>query len=560
MRSRLAAAACGLLACLAVAPTAHAAPVQLVSVGSFDKPIFVTGALGDPTRLYVVQRGGVIKVLKDGQQKTFADLSALLPALDGERGLLSMALAPDFGTSRRFYVYFTGKPPLTRSVGDVVIARLTARDADSADAATLESLVQVPHGLQSNHDGGQLQFGPDGLLYAGTGDGGSGGDPGQNGQYLVDDGRASVGGVDHSPLLGKLLRLDVSPATGYTAPPSNAFGPAGKPGEVWALGVRNPFRFSFDAATGDLLVGDVGQDHREEVDLLPAGTSAGTNLGWSQWEGTRVQSGSPSRTGFTFPALEYGHSADDRTGTTTGCSVTGGYVVRDPNLPELAGQYVYGDFCGGKVRAAKLTATGNTEDRDLGLPAIGQLSSFGEDACGRVYVVDLGGTVSRLSSGGGCTVRPAPTGVPQTPGTPIGGGSGGGGTGDPGTTPGAGGSGVTDKVAPVVRLSSTKAQRALRTGRLRLQVSCDEVCGLAANGTFEVAGRRGGKALKLRTVKQTLDVGARVRVDLRFATSTRRQIARALRSRKAVKARVVLRVNDLSGNRRTTVFRIRIAR
>jgi glucose/arabinose dehydrogenase len=538
MPRRLSAALAAVALALLFAPVAAgAAPLSLVSVGSFAQPTYVTAAPGDPSRLYVVERRGTIKVLRDGSAQTFADLTGLVSALEGERGLLSIAFAPDFATSRRFYAYFTGKPPLVRTEGDVVIARFVATDADRAGAAP-EVLVAIPHGRASNHNGGQLQFGPDGLLYAGTGDGGVGDDPAGNGQNLDSATPVEIKDVDHHPLLGKLLRLDVSPATGYAVPPANAFGPATKAPEIFAYGLRNPYRFSFDAATGDLILGDVGQGAREEVDFLRGGGPAGANFGWSRFEGTR---GSGDRAGVTFPVLEYGHSAGSF-GNTSGCSVIGGYVVRDPQVPELAGQYVYGDFCAAKLRAARLTANGSTDDRDLSLPQLkDSIIAFGEDACGRLHVATNDGLVQRLVSGGGeCVV---PRGAPGTPAVSA------------GPPPPA-------RRASVLTVRGTTAQRVIAAGRLRLTLSCDVLCDVRARGLFLLGRQRPGTRprLVLRQRRDRLGARARVRIDLRASAATRRTVARALRRGRTVTARVVLRVAVPGGAPRTRVVRVRVRR
>jgi len=480
-------------------------------------------------------------VLRGGTTRTFADLTGLVSELEGERGLLSIALAPDFATSRRFYAYFTGKPPLVRTEGDIVIARFVATDADNAGAAP-ELLVRIPHGVASNHNGGQLQFGPDGLLYASTGDGGLGNDPAGNAQNLDSASPERVNGMDHHPLLDKLLRLDVSPATGYAVPPANAFGPATKAPEIFAYGLRNPYRFSFDAATGDLILGDVGQSAREEVGFLRGGSPAGANFGWSLFEGTR---GSGDRTGLTFPVLEYGHSAG-AFGNTSGCSVIGGYVMRDPQVPELAGQYVYGDFCASKLRAARLTANGASEDRDLPVPPFKEsIISFGEDACGRLHVATNDGTVQRLVSGGGeCVV---PRGAQAAPAAPA----------APGSTPA-----TPARRAPVLTVRGIAAQRAIAAGRLRLTLSCDVLCDVRAGGLFLLGRQKAGARprLVLRQRRDRLAARALIRIDLRASAQTRRTVARALRRGRAVTARVVLRVSAPGGVLRTRVVRVRVRR
>ena len=512
---------------LAGPAAADAAPLSLVSVGSFSQPTFVTAVPSDPSRLYVVERSGLVKVLRDGATSTFVDLRPFV-VTDGERGLLSIAFAPDFATSRRLYAYYTGKAP---GVGDLTIVRLIASDGDSAPA-TPEVLLTVPHSRMSNHNGGQLQFGPDGLLYAGTGDGGGGGDPARNGQNLDSSSPAVIDGVNRHPLLGKLLRLDVSPVTGYAIPPANAFGPPSKAPEIFAYGLRNPYRFSFDAATGDLLIGDVGQSDREEVDVLAAGSAAGTNFGWPVWEGTL---GEGSREGFTFPALEYTHAA--------GCSVTGGYVVRDPQVPELAGQYVYGDYCSGRLRAAWMNAAGSTGDRDLGLTSLEpkSLISFGEDACGRLHIATQDGTVQRLVSGGGeCSSPRVPGAVPPRPSAPV---------------PAA------QRRVPTLSVRAFGTQRAA-AGRVRLTLSCDIVCDVRATGHLLLGRQRAGNAPRLVLQPRTtrLDAGARVRVAMRFSAATRRTVLAALRRGRPVSARAVVRASGPGGGQRTRIVRLRVSR
>ena len=543
----------GVAAALAAPPVAGAAPLSLVSVGSFEQPTYVAAAPGDRSRLYVVERRGTVKVLRDGATRTFADLTGLVSGLEGERGLLSIAFAPDFATSRRFYAYFTSKPPLVPSAGDIVIARFVAAGPESADAAP-EVLVSVPHGAASNHNGGQLQFGPDGYLYAGTGDGGGGNDPAGNGQNLDSASPARINGIDHHPLLGKLLRLDVSPDTGYVTPSGNAFGPVTKAPEIFAYGLRNPWRFSFDAVTGDMLIGDVGQSEREEVDFIAAGDPPGANFGWKLWEGTR---GSGDRTGFVFPVLEYGHRAG-AFGNTSGCSVTGGYVVRDPQVPELAGQYVYGDYCASRLRAARVSASGNTEDRELPLPAFrgNSLISFGQDACGRLHIATLDGTVQRLVSGGGECVEqraapqapsgaalPPPAVPPRAPAP---------------TTPAV----AVGRRAPVLTVRGTAAQRVIAAGRLQLTLSCDVLCDVRAGGLFLLGRQQAGSPprLVIGQRRERLDGRARVRVALRPSARTRRTVARALRRGRTVTARVVLRVTASGLSGRTRVVRIRVRR
>src|SRR3954462_10063582 len=353
-------------------PGAEAATVSLVPIGSFAAPTYVTAPPGDTHRVFVVERAGRVQVLDDGVRHEFLDISSLVACCDGERGLESMAFAPDYATSGLFYVFYTALSPL----GQLTVAeyRRSSSDPDAADPASDRVVLGIPHDQQSNHNGGQLQFGPDGYLYVGAGDGGSGGDPAGNGQNLTSSDPPVINSVNHNPLLGKLLRIDPRSRSPYAIPPGNPFpAPAA---EVFAYGLRNPWRFSFDRETGDLAIGDVGQDAFEELDEAPApGLGLGADYGWSLFEGLHtyprgLPAGPPFPEGFVFPVLEKSHSGDGY------CSITGGYVVRDPALPELAGQYVYGDFCKPGLRAVTLTPGGAGNDHSLGLSVPG-LDSFG---------------------------------------------------------------------------------------------------------------------------------------------------------------------------------------
>jgi hypothetical protein len=383
-----------------------AAPLQLDSVGNFSSPTFVTAPRTDTHRVFVVERAGHIQVLDDGVKHQFLDLTDVVLCCDGERGLASMAFAPDYETSGRFYVQYTAQSP----DGSVTIAeyRRSASDPDAADPGSGRVVLSIPHDQDTDHDGGQLQFGPDGALYSSVGDaGGSGGDPAGNGQNLTSSTPPVVNGANHHPLLGKLLRIDPRSASPYAVPAGNPFPAPAR--EVYAYGLRNPWRFSFDRLTGDLVVADVGQDAYEEVDFSPApGRGLGANYGWNPYEGLHTYPGGalvtpPFPAGFTFPVLERSHDGDGV------CSITGGYVVRDPALPELAGQYIYGDFCNSALRAVTLTSSGAQNDHAVGL-TLARVISFGEDACARVYVTTLGGVVDRISNG-----TPSSCTVPVTP-------------------------------------------------------------------------------------------------------------------------------------------------
>lgn len=340
----------------------------------FAFPLYLTAPAGD-TRLFVVEKGGLVRIVKDGAilGAPFLDVSALV-SNGGEQGLLGLAFDPQYASNGRFFVSYTNR------AGDNVLASYqVSSDADRADAASaaIRLTVEQPY---DNHNGGHIAFGPDGYLYMGIGDGGSGGDPDGHGQSRND-------------LLGSLLRLDVSGATGYSVPADNPFvGTAGARGELWDWGLRNPWRFSFDRSTGDLYIGDVGQSEREEVDVSTAATGGGKglNYGWSIMEGTRCyNAGSCDMTGLTLPVLDYTHS--------DGCSVTGGFVYRGAAIPALAGTYFYSDYCGGWVRSFRYSGGMATETGTWdALAPGGNVPSFGEDGAGELYVLSSSGGVYRI--------------------------------------------------------------------------------------------------------------------------------------------------------------------
>jgi hypothetical protein len=466
------------------------------------------------------------------------------PAVYTERGLFSVAFAPDYASSGLLYAYYTAK-----ANGNVRIDEFRrGADPDRIDVATRRPVLEIPHDQQGNHNGGQLQFGPDGMLYIGTGDGGAGNDPADNGQNLTRTSPAVVNGVNQSPLLGKILRIDPRSGTPGAVPADNPF--TGVAREVWALGLRNPYRFSFDRETHDLVIGDVGQNRYEEIDYAPAGGGAagrGVNFGWKQYEGLHTaagaQIGSPPPAGFAFPVIEQAHSAG-------WISIVGGYVVRDPALPDLAGQYVYGDYGLGRIHAARLSAGGARDVRPLDLPTVPAMSSFGEDACARVYATSLDGAVYRLSDGGQCI---PPPGAPGTPGPGAPGGS------TP-ATPGG-----RDTRAPRATLSAASRQRVLRTGFITVRVRCDEQCTVRANGRVAIRRLRARAAadrpLRVRTRRATLAAGARASLRLHIARSTRARIARALRRpRRTATALITIRATDRAGNASTKRVRVRIVR
>ena len=354
--------------------------VRLAAVGTFDTPVYVSTPPADRRRIFVVEQGGTIRVVRGAKRlaRPFLDIRSRVIA-GGEQGLLSVAFAPDYARTRRFYVDYTDRSGVQR----VVEYRRSASSADRADASSARLVLRYDP-FESNHNGGLVTFGPDGLLYIGTGDGGG-----------ADDQHGARGNAqDLGRLEGKLLRIDPrrSGSRPYRVPSSNPFvGRAGARPEIYSYGLRNPWRFSFDRSTGDLTIGDVGQGAIEEIDFASKGEARGVNYGWRPFEGRRRNFEEPAP-GAVEPVLELTH--DDGN-----CSVTGGYVVRDPQLSSLTGRYVYGDFCRGELRSARLSAGSASGDRSLGLKTVDQLSSFGEDALGRVYVVSLAGPVYRLAAG-----------------------------------------------------------------------------------------------------------------------------------------------------------------
>jgi glucose/arabinose dehydrogenase len=356
-------------------------PVRLLRLGTFDQPTFLTAPRGD-TRRFVVQRDGQIIIVR-GRRKLstpFLDISERVAPPEGESGMLSMAFAPDYAESGRFYVYYTDNSGFLQ----IDQFRRSEGDPNRAAPGSRRSVMRVPH-PRFNHKGGQLQFGPDGYLYAGFGDGGGGGDPDENAQNL---GR----------ILGKLIRIDPRPEGGYDIPSDNPLrGRSGARAEIYAYGLRNPYRFSFDRSTGSLSVGDVGQDGVEEISFV-GGRSGGRqppggyNFGWDVFEGRDSYEGGRAP-GHVPPVITHSHSR------SSFCSITGGYVIRDRSLrgTRWFGRYVYGDYCDGTLRLASLRRPRSTS-KPTGL-RVSSLVSFGEDGRGRVYAVSLNGPVYRIGRG-----------------------------------------------------------------------------------------------------------------------------------------------------------------
>ena len=496
------------------APASAAAAPALVPVGDFDTPISATAPYRDSSRLFVVERAGRIRVVRDGvtQAAPFLDISADVDT-SGERGLLSMTFAPDYEQSGLFYVYMVARSP----VGEIQIReyRRSAANADLADPAG-RIVFRAAHDEAANHNGGQVEWGPDGYLWFATGDGG-----GSNDQYNHARDLASP--------LGKMLRID--PRTGnagsYTIPADNPFGSA-----VWAYGLRNPFRFSFDRGTGDLWIGDVGQGLREEIDRVTAASQLGRggDYGWACREGT-VAGPKPCTVGGNAiaPVFDY----DSSTGSH---SVTGGYVVRDPGLPTLRGRYVYADYIDDDIRSfapAQAAAT----DASTGL-TLGSIVSFAEDACGHVYVVSLGGSVQRLQDGavGACVLKPLPPPLPLTAPPPA----------------GAAGPSRPDRTSPRVTIRVARKGRVGRRATPRIALTASEDCRVTIRARLAKT--------TLKRVRTPLRGHRRTIVRLRPRARAIKRIHRALRRHKRVTMVVSVTAADAAGNTGRVTRRVKVRR
>jgi glucose/arabinose dehydrogenase len=508
---RLAAVIALAAAALVVPPAAHAAPTLVPVTGDWDNPIYAASPPRDASRLFVVQRAGLIRVVRDGtlQPAPFADLTGQV-GLDGERGLLSIAFPPDYETSGLAYVY------LTAPDGELQIRELRRSAADPNVSDGSQRIVwRQAHPGESNHNGGTIAFGPDGMLWVATGDGGGGNDVHGNAQDLGSQ-------------LGKLLRIDPRAANGYAVPPGSPYGNA-----IWAAGLRNPFRFSFDRGSGDLVIGDVGQSAREEVDWVRFADSLGRggNYGWACFEGFAPGPKSCTPPNYIPPVHDYAHGAPR--------AITGGVVVRDPSLPTLAGRYVYADSFDPDIRSLVL---GNpaTGDASTGLSR-DNIVAFGEDACGHVFVVSISpGAVEQIKDAppGACVMQPDPRPLPL-PAAPG------------GAAPGATATPV-DRTRP--RLSVTvEGRRTLATRRrLRVRVRSDEAAALRISGRLRgVAG--------FRTARRQVVAGRRVVMNVRISRKTARKLRHTLRRKRMIAALTVL-ARDAAGNQRRVTRRIKVPR
>jgi len=336
-------------------------------------PVFLTQPLDDG-RIFVVEQPGRIRLIKDGVLQTtpFLDITSRV-LYGGERGLLSVAFHPQYATNHYFYVYFT-----TQTNGDIRIERFTATaNPDVADPATTKLILTTAHSAQSNHNGGLLSFGPDWMLYAGLGDGGGGGDPFGNGQNF-------------NALLGSLLRLDVDHGDPYLIPPDNPFvGQPNRRGEIWAKGLRNPWRYAFDQPSGNLYIADVGQNAHEEVDVVAA-SAKGVNYGWNTMEGASCYNAATcNQTGLQLPVIDYGHNGP--------CSITGGYVYRGTAIDGLQGHYLYSDYCAAFLKSFRFENGAAVDQKDWGITS-SSVTSFGRDFAGELYLIS-GNTISKIVKG-----------------------------------------------------------------------------------------------------------------------------------------------------------------
>ena len=395
---------------------ACARAATLEQVGTFNSPRDMRSHPTDPDRLYVAEKAGTIQMLKDGTKSLVLNMNSngnLVGSSGNEEGLLSLALAPDFVDSGKFYVFYT-TPNTSGNNNSLQIDEFTMVD-NVASVQSRRPIITIPHPTNQNHNGGQLHFGPDGFLYASFGDGGGGGDPQGNGQ-------------NPTTLLGTLIRIRPvqSGSDPYTSPNTNPFAGTendpvpGARDEIWSWGLRNPWRWSFDRFTGDLTIADVGQDVREEINFRTGpNPGRGVNFGWNCREGSIAYSGAPAGCAtspyadswvspvFDYPNLPPGQGS---------CSITGGYISRDESTPELYGRYVYGDYCTAQIRSIQLATPSASDDRPENMSvAANSLVSFGEDSCGRLYVIsDPSGTNDPISRIVGTDPADCGTEVPDT--------------------------------------------------------------------------------------------------------------------------------------------------
>jgi glucose/arabinose dehydrogenase len=468
------------------APAGATAAPSLVRVGSFDTPMYVASPPRDPSRLFVVERRGVIRLVRNGtiSGTPVLDISTEVNQ-DGERGLLSMAFPPDYETSGLFYVYLARQPDGQLQVREY---HRSAQDPDRADPVGRVVWSQ-DHPGESNHNGGTIAFGLDGKLWIATGDGGGQDDEHHNAQ-------------NPNSQLGKLLRIDPRPgnAGAYTVPADNPSDSA-----IWASGLRNPFRFSFDRGSGDLVIGDVGQSAREEIDYVPApGLGRGGNFGWPCREGMIA---GPVACAPGQPVIEpvFDLTHPDNT------ALTGGVVVRDPGLPSLAGRYLYADYYDGEIRSLKLGLPRASDDRPAGLPTVRNLVAFGEDAGGHLYLVSTDGSVDRVQD-------PAAIPPPPAPRAPA----------------------LPDRISPRVSISLARKGRVGLRATPRIVLKASEACRVTVTARVAKA--------KLKRVRTPLRAGRRTILRLRPTRTGARKILKALKRHRRVTIVVSVTARDAAGN------------
>lgn len=515
------------LAALLLSSTTASAATLIPLAPSSDwssTPIHAASPPEDP-RLFVVERGGGVRIVEDGALQPTPFLTVPNVDTTGERGLLSIAFAPDYSTSGLFYVFTVAAGPdaldPSAEAGDlrVIEYRRSASDQDLADAGSARLVLEQGHAGASNHNGGQLAFGPEGLLYVTMGDGAI---P-SNAQSLAND-------------LGKLLRIDPDPPSGvgFGIPPSNPFlGTAGARPEIYALGLRNPFRASF-GPSGELVLPDVGATTWEEVNVgRPTGAAAatslaGANLGWPNCEAAC----SPPNASFVDPIFQYGHGPAPA--ETTGCAIIGGHVVRDPALAGLTGRYLYGDLCRSDLRTLNLGTPG-ADPQPAGVstptPGSGPLG-FGEDARGCLYVM-ADATAFRLADFAAAGAACPP---PRSKGT-------GGPPAD-----------AHDTVRPKLSLRAAHRQRLRRF--VTIFAACDEACTLRASGSLGFSGATASRSLRLIAATGSGQAGQRLRWRLKLRRKALKQAKRARRRGSRIKVHATVRATDPSGNFATRVVRL----
>ena len=482
------------VAALALPASAHAA-VSLQKVGDFSSPIFLTAATGDPSRLYVVERGGTVQVVREGVKQSTPFLTLSDVGTDGERGLLSIAFRPDFQTSHLFYAYYNDM------AGDIKVDELRALDADHADPSYRHNVITIAHSA-TNHNGGTAMFGRDGHLYLAPGDNASG-----------------ANARNKDSLLGKVLRIDPTPGGGYTIPADNPFvGATPGASEVWSYGLRNPFRFTIDPTNGDLMIADVGEGTTEEVDWAPAsqGGGRGADFGWNICEGSFANGSSttPCTTG-TLPVI-------DQFASDGWHSIVAGYVVRDASLPSLLGRFLYGDVSLGKIYSARLAQPMATDKQFLiDLPSV---VAFALGGNGCTYAASLDGPVYRLVESAGVCALPVAAG------------------------------GTQDKTAPKLRTKTKRRQRVLHNGGVIGYARCPaETCRVSMSARVRI----GKLSYPLHKVTKTGSKNKRVKLRVKLLKRVKTNLKRARRHHKRAVVDLAYRARDIAGNR-SKLGRVRV--